>query len=415
MARVLLIASRRAYQIDDFVAAASELGVEVIVATDQCHGLRDVWPPGTWAMKMRKPAHAASTIVAYARATPLDGIVPTDERTAVIAAIAGQALGLRANDASAARIAGNKRALRDALLAAGLAQPRSAAVDQGDDLLAIADELGYPVVIKPLHLSASRGVMRADDPDQLAACAARLRRLLAEPDLVMRDKRAARQILVEQFVPGPEVAFEGVLAGGALQQIAIFDKPEPLDGPFFAETIYVTPSQHAPELQRTIRNAVAAAARAIGLTEGPVHAELRLGDGRAPVVLEVAARSIGGLCSRTLRYGAGVSLEALIINHAVGHAFDPSGTRRAPSSGVAMLPVPAAGFVRGVAGVDDAKAIAGVVDVVITARIGDAVRPLPEGDAYLGFVFATGASSHAVCELLRRARAALKFRIAPSL
>ncbi len=412
----MVVAATSAYQTEDLTRAAERLGVDVALGTDRCHVLAEEWwADGALPLDFRQPARAAAQIAEAARAEPVHGLVATDERTAYIAALAAERLGLSGNPPAAVRAAWSKLRFRRAMTAAGQPQPRFRALpsDRGSDVARAAREIGYPVVIKPLHLSGSRGVMRADDDAELAARADRLRALLADPEVVAVDADAAGQLLVESFVPGPEIAFEGLLVGGQLQTLALFDKPDPLDGPFFAETIYVTPSALSPQLAGAATCAVADAARAIGLVEGPVHAELRLGAG-APMVLELAARSIGGLCARTLRFGAGVSLEELVINHALGR---PPGliSRAGAASGVLMLPVPEAGVLRAVNGVDAARAVDGVGDVVITARAGDTVVPLPEGHSYLGFVFAAGERTDQVTAALRAAAAAITPHIAPRL
>jgi len=405
--RVLLLAATTAYQTADFARAAEAMGVEVVLGTDRCHVLAEVWPEGALALDFRDPPRAAAQIaLADAR---LAGIVATDEKTALIGALAAELLGLPFNPVEATRATGDKLRLRQRLAAAGVAQPAFRVVTLDCDPVALARELRFPVVIKPRHLSTSRGVMRADDARELAARFARLVRLLADPELISRDPEAAASVLVEEFVAGPEVAFEGLLRAGSLQRLALFDKPDPLDGPFFAETIYVTPSSLPGELQRLIEVRVAEAAAAIGLCEGPLHAELRLGTGD-PVVIEVAARSIGGLCGRALRFGAGISLEELVIAHALRR--EPSCARTAEATGVLMLPVPRAGVLRAIDGVEAAASVPGVREVTITARVGEEVLPLPEGNKYLGFVFAAGEEPHEVIAALRQAGAALRFTIA---
>lgn len=410
--RVLLLAATTAYQTADFQRAADAMGVEVVLGTDRCHVLAETWPEGALALDFREPDHAAAQITEAAAATPLTGIVATDERTALIGALAAARLGVPFNSAEAARATGDKLQLRRCLDAAGVTQPAFRVVPLDGAPLAAARALGFPVVIKPRHLSTSRGVMRADDPAELADRFARLTRLLADPELVARDPDAATTVLVEAFVAGPEVAFEGLLRGGRLERLALFDKPDPLDGPFFAETIYVTPSSLPAATQAAIEAKVAAAAAAIGLREGPVHAELRLGTGE-PSVIEVAARSIGGLCGRALRFGAGVSLEEVVIAHAVRRELASS--RIAEATGVLMLPVPSAGVLRAIDGVDAAVRIPGVREVTITARIGEEVLPLPEGNKYLGFVFAAGTHADGVIAALRQAGETLRIRIAPLL
>ncbi len=408
--RLLLLATTTAYQTDDFRRAAEELGVEVVLGTDRCHVLAEDWPEGALALDFRDPPRAAAQIVDGAGA--LAGIVVTDELTAQIGALAAAQLGLPFNAVEATRAAGDKLRLRQRLAAAGVPQPAFQAVSIDAEPVALAATLRFPVVIKPRHLSASRGVMRVDDGRELCDRFARLVRMLSHPELVARDPDAAASILIEEFVAGPEVAFEGLLRGGRLDALALFDKPDPLDGPFFAETIYVTPSSLPVAVQQTIEARVGAAAAAIGLSEGPVHAELRLGrDG--PLVIEVAARSIGGLCGRALRFGAGVSLERLIVAHAVGRAL--SSARTTEASGVLMLPVPRAGVLRAIAGVAAAASVPQVREVTITARAGEEMVPLPEGNKYLGFVFAAGEQPAQVVAALRQAGAALRFDIAPLL
>ena len=263
-------------------------------------------------------------------------------------------------------------------------------------------------LLKPLTLSASRGVIRANNADQFIAAFERIRALLQRDDVTVTGD-AARYLLAEEYVPGLEVALEGLLTAGELHTLALFDKPDPLEGPFFEETIYVTPSRLPPAVQDTIRTTAADACAALGLTEGPIHAELRLNDD-GPWVLEIAARSIGGLCSRTLRFGTGMTLEEIILRHALGW---PIATleRERRAAGVMMIPIPRAGALAGVRGVEDAKAVPGVEDVVVSAHVGQTLVPLPEGWQYLGFVFARGDGPADVEDALRIAHGRLSFEI----
>lgn len=410
--RVLLLAATTAYQTDDLRRAAVRMGVDVMLGTDRCHVLAEEWPEGALPLDFRDPTHAAGQIVEAAGTEAVKGIVATDEKTALIAALAAERLGLPFNPVEAARATGDKLRLRERLAAARVTQPNFRVVPLDADLDVLARELRFPVVIKPRHLSTSRGVMRADDARELAERFARLAKLLADPEIVARAPDSSQSVLIEDFVAGPEVAFEGLLRHGRLETLALFDKPDPLDGPFFAETIYVTPSLLPGSMQHAIEMRVAEAAAAIGLREGPVHAELRLGTGD-PAVIEVAARSIGGLCGRALRFGAGISLEELVIAHALGREL--SAARTAEATGVLMVPVPAAGILRAIDGVDVAARVPGVREVTITARVGESVVPLPEGNKYLGFVFAAGAHPDTVVAALREAGEALHVRIAPLL
>jgi len=411
--RLLLLVPTRSYRADDFLAAARRMAVPVVIGTDRCHRIEDAFGPteGLLSIDYRKPAEAAEEIARAAALEPIAGVVPVDDGTAVIAALAAERLGLPRNPPAAARRTANKLAQREALAAARLPVPwfRAFPLAGGPDAAAAA--VPYPCVLKPLGLSGSRGVIRADDPDSFRVAWRRIQAILsaASADRKPREDGEGNRLLVESFVPGPEVALEGLLRSGRLELLALFDKPDPLDGPFFEETLYVTPSRHPAGMQDDVLRTIAAAARALGLQEGPVHAEARLGpDG--PVVLEVAARTIGGLCARALRFGAGASLEEIVVAHAMGLPL-ASIRRESRASGVMMLPIPRRGILHGVSGLDDARGVPGVEDVVVTAPEGREVVPLPEGDAYLGFLFARGESPGAVEAALREAHRRLSFDI----
>ena len=414
---LLLLVPTRSYRTEDFRAAARRLGVPLVLGSDRCHRIEEAFGEADDLLSLdyRRPLRAAEQIARAARKRPIRGVVPVDEGTAVIAALAAGKLGLPHNPPEAARRAANKHAMRSALAAAGVPVPRHWLFDLAPGPGEAARRVEYPCVLKPLLLSASRGVIRADGPPSFAEAWGRLARILeaARGERRPADERAARQVLVEAFVPGAEVALEGLLRGGELEVLALFDKPDPLDGPFFEETIYVTPSRHPVPLQEAVRRVTSAASRALGLAEGPVHAELRLSPS-GPVVLEVAARSIGGLCARSLRFGAGLSLEEIVVAHAMGLPVS-SLSREARASGVMMLPIPRRGILHGAAGVEEARAVPGVEDVTLTVPEGREVVPLPEGDAYLGFLFARGERPEEVEGALRAAQARLRFDIRPPL
>jgi biotin carboxylase len=410
---LLLLVPTTSYRLDDFAAAARRLGVPLVVGSDLCHRIEEAFgaQPDLVSLDYRRPERAAEQIAEVARTRPLRGIVPASDPTAVIAALAAERLGLPHNPPAAARRAANKHAMRVALRDAGVPVPGFRLFAADGDAEAAAAAVAYPCVLKPLIFSASRGVIRADGPADLVAAWRRIVKLLADtaPERRAREEEGARGILVEDFVPGAEVALEGLLRGGRLEVLAFFDKPDPLDGPYFEETIYVTPSRHPAALVARAEAVVAEGARALGLVEGPVHAELRLPPS-GPVVLEIAARSIGGLCSRTLRFGAGVTLEEVLVAHAMGLPLAAI-RREARASGVMMLPIPARGVLHGVRGVEAARAVPGVEDVVITVPEGREVVPLPEGDSYLGFLFAKGETPAEVEATLREAHRRLAFDI----
>jgi biotin carboxylase len=401
------------YRAEPFLEAAQRLGVEVVVGSDHCHRLADYWHIPL-ALRFRNPDRAVRDILAYAADHPLHAIVPVDDKTTEIAARAAEALSLPHNPPEAAAAARNKYRMRTLLARAGVPCPSCRRYEATDDPAHLAPAQVYPCVLKPLLLSASRGVIRADTPEEFVAAFRRIHRILFHaPDLPPTADPDARRILAEDFIPGVEVAVEGLLTQGRLHVLAIFDKPDPLDGPFFEETIYVTPSRLPAETQRAIIATTAAATRAIGLSDGPIHAELRVNDA-GPWVIEVAGRSIGGLCSRTLRFGLGISLEELILRHAFGLDTGVL-TRQGQASGVMMLPIPSAGLFEGASGVEEAARTPGVEEVTITAEPGQELLPLPEGSSYPGFIFARGDAPAFVEAALRAAHQRLHLHIKPVL
>jgi biotin carboxylase len=412
MKRVLLLATTTGYQTRMFGEAATRLGVKLVFATDRCDQLEDPWWDGAIPIRFHQEATAVEAIVEASRVAPFDGILAVGDRPTVVAAYASHLLGLAGHPPEAAQAARDKRRTRERLRAAGLNVPPVIVVRRTADANAVASRLAWPVVVKPATLSGSRGVMRADDRTQFIAAFARLQRLLASPDVRVLQDPAADDILIEQFIEGVEYAVEGVLEHGVLRTLAIFDKPDPLDGPLFEETIYVTPSRADRSTQTAVAEAIAAAAAALGLFHGPIHAECRV-NARGVFVLEVAARPIGGLCAQALRFTGSqgtIDLEELLLRHALGESL-AGWTREADAAGVMMIPVPAGGVYRRVTGVDEALRVAGVTAVHITAKPDQQLIPLPEGSSYLGFIFARAVSPAAVEEALRQAHARLSFAI----
>jgi hypothetical protein len=251
-------------------------------------------------------------------------------------------------------------------------------------------------------------VIRANDPTEFASAFQRVTSLLHRLGLP-KASEAGRQLMVEDFVPGQEVALEGLLTGGSLRVLALFDKPDPLDGPFFEETIYVTPSRLSHAVQARLAACAEHAASALGLREGPIHSELRVNDGGLWII-EVAARSIGGRCSSMLRFAADLGLEELILRHALRMDL-PSLDREGGAAGVMMLPIPRGGVLQDIRGKGDARAVPGIEDVTITAELGEELIPLPEGTRYLGFMIARSSTSADVEAALRQAHGRLTFLI----
>ena len=379
MPRALVIIPNDSYRAADFIAAAEALSVELTIASEERPPLR---PDDRFVViDCKDPARSAEAVVDLASRSPIDAVVAADDTGVEIAALASAALGLAANPPAAAAATLDKAAARHLLGAAEIPQPEYRLLTPDDDPAAVVAGFGAPVVIKPTMLSAGRGVLRVDRPGDAPAVADRIRAIVAD---ARRDPTLP--LLVERYVPGTEVSVEGIVWGGLVEVLAVFDKPVPMEGPAFEETIFVTPSRLDSAVLDEVNRVTAAAVTALGLTEGPIHAELRIEDGR-PVVIEIAARTIGGLCGRSLRFGLlGAPLETIVLRHALGMP-KKSLRRETAAVGVAMIPIPRSGRLAGVSGLDRVGEIPSITDIEITAHVGSRLAPPPEGDRYLGFVF----------------------------
>jgi biotin carboxylase len=413
--RVLLLSATTGYQLRSFDEAARRLGLELVFATDRCHQLDDPWRDRAIAVRFHQEDASLERIVAAANRAPVHAVLAVGDRPTILASRVAERLGLPGHPTHAAAASGNKRETRARFKRAGLnvpwhfelslgASPRDAALDP---------RLAFPCVLKPLGLSGSRGVIRADSVEEFVAAFERIQKLLRRLDVRAARTGLEDALLVEGFIPGREFAIEGVVTDGTFHAFAIFDKPEPLDGPFFEETIYVTPSSLSGLSQLTLLRTVEAGATALGLWHGPVHAECRIND-EGIVMLEIAARPIGGLCSKALRFTGGVPLEQVLLHHALGE--DVSGfCRETAASAVMMIPIPKRGILKRVAGEDDARRVAGVEEIRITAKQDQLLEPLPEAGSYLGFIFARGATPGEAEAAVRRAHEALRFEIDPAI
>ena len=392
------------YRAGAFLGAAKKLNLAVVVGVDLPETLSEYWhvPLG---LDFADPQKSVETIVEYSREHALDAVLSLDDSATELAARASAALGLAHNSPQAAEAARDKLLMRTLMSRGGAPCPIFRPFFLRDDPDWIAGQVEYPCVLKPLRLSGSRGVMRADTPAEFTAAFQRLKRLLLAEGYSENDTA----FLVEDFIPGFEVALEGLLTHGELKVLALFDKPDPLDGPFFEETIYVTPSRLPEETQEAIARCVSTAAASLGLQEGPVHAELRVNE-RGPWMLEMAGRSIGGLCSTVLEFGSGMCLEELILRHAIGEEI-VSVERESGAAGVMMIPIPSAGILKGVQGVEEAARVPLVTGVEITAKLNYPLVPLPEGASYLGFIFAQGETPGEVEAAIRQAHGLLRFEI----
>jgi predicted ATP-grasp superfamily ATP-dependent carboligase len=416
--RLLLFTAKLGYQTRSFENSAHKLGVQLVYVTDRCHQLEDPWGDRAIAVHFETPEVAAYTVMEALRGQDVSGILALGDRPAAAAAYAARGLGIRYNHPAAVEACRSKLRMTEVFRDAGLLVPwfRNLSIDPTPEPVLL--RISYPCVLKPLSLSASQGVARANNHEEFFAAAARIRRLLKSPEILATREANLDQMLVEGYIPGREVAIEGLLSDGVLKVLAIFDKPDPLEGPYFEETIYVTPSRLPESVQRTIEKCARDAVRALGLSHGPIHAEFRINeDGVWP--LEVAPRPIGGLCARALRFsldGASepIGLEELLVRHAM-ELPGWNSPREQIASGVMMIPVPKSGILEGVSGEELARSIPGITELAITARLHDAIAAWPEGSSYLGFLFARGSTPEKVERALREAHEKLSFTITPSL
>ncbi len=402
--RVLLLMSPATYRGGAFLGAAHQLQLDVVVGIDLPETLSDYWHVPLGVDFTDIPA-SVRIITEYAQQHPFDAILSVDDSASELAAHASAALGLAHNSPESAEAARDKFLMRNIMSAGGAPCPVFRRFWLSDNPNWIATQVIYPCVVKPLRLSGSRGVIRANNPTEFIAAFTRLKRYL----LAEGNRELETAFLVEDFIPGVEVALEGIVTHGQLKVLTLFDKPDPLDGPFFEETIYVTPSRLPQDVQQAIAHAVALAAASLGLREGPVHAELRVND-QGPWMLEIAGRSIGGLCSTILEFGSGMCLEELILRHAIGEEISTI-SRDEHAAGVMMIPIPSAGMLKGVQGVEEALCVPLITGVEITAKLNNQLVPLPEGASYLGFIFARGENPSEVENAIRLAHAHLKFDI----
>ncbi len=402
---VLLLLPAASYRNEAFRAAAQKLGVEIIAAADYCHQLAPQWGLNPlMALPFDRPRRAAALALRHLGRKP-DAVLAVDDHGVELAALLSRKLGLPGNSVRSVRILRNKLAFRSLQKRHRMKHPWFRHL-RSDANPARLRNVRFPAVVKARRLAASRGVIRADSCPELQRAVAQVRRIQAQGD---RDA-AGLGLVIEAFIPGREYALEGLLVDGRLRVLALFDKPEPLDGPYFEETIYVTPSHLPPGVQRAAAREVARACRYAGLANGPVHAEFRVNE-HGLWLLEIAPRSIGGLCGTVLRLALGMTLEELILRHALGRAL--AAPRHRTACGVMMIPIPARGIFDGLSGLDDALAVKGVSDIRITAERGQIVAPPPDGTGYLGFIFARGRAVSSVVASLRDALGRLDLKLRP--
>jgi len=416
--RIFLFAVKLGYQTRSFEEAAKKLNVQLVYVTDRCHQLDDPWNDHAIAVRFEAPEVSAHTVLEHAKNMHVDGILALGDRPVVAAAYAARGLGIAYNHPLVVEACRSKLRMREIFRDVGLNVPwfRKVPLQPAPEpaLLGVT----YPCVLKPLSLSASQGVIRANNRDEFRAAAERIRKLLDSAELHAAREPNLAHMIVEGYIPGEEVAVEGLVTNGKLRVLAIFDKPDALTGPYFEETIYVTPSRHSSKTQNEIEACMQSAVTAMGFSHGPVHAEFRLN--KAGVwPLEIAPRPIGGLCARALRFGPDASgewigLEELLLRHAA-ELPETDLPREPKASGVMMIPVPRTGVYENVSGMERARAVDGIVDLTITAREHDTIAAWPEGSSYLGFLFARAEKPEQIEKALRKAYALLEFQIKPAL
>ena len=416
--RLLLFTAKLGYQTRSFEDAARKLGVQLVYVTDRCHQLEDPWGDQAIAVHFESPENAAYTVMEEMRGQEVYGVLALGDRPAAAAAYAARGLGIEYNHPAAVEACRSKLRMREVFRDAGLRVPwfRSFPITPTPEPSLVG--VSFPCVLKPLSLSASQGVMRANNREEFLSAALRLRRLLQSAEIRATREVNLDQMLVEGYIPGKEVSVEGLLTDGALRILAVFDKPDLLEGPYFEETIYVTPSRLPESTQSQIEKCAREATRALGLIHGPIHAEFRINEeGVWPI--EVAPRPIGGLCARALRFRTSeahdeIGLEELLLRHALSLPGSDA-SRETQASAVMMIPVPQSGILESISGVEAARATHRITELIITARLQDYIAAWPEGSSYLGFLFARGNSPEEVEHAIREAHKKLHFRITPRL
>jgi biotin carboxylase len=412
--RLLLLTSKLGYQTRSFAQAAQRLGAGVLFGTDRCHRLDDPWGDAAIPLDFDDPAAAAETIAHQAEKTPIHAVLALGDHPTLAAAHAAARLGLRFHSVDAVENCGTKLRQREVLSAAGLPVPEFFAFRLDESIDQASAKAKFPCVLKPLALAASQGVIRANDAAEFQAAARRIRALVESPRIQASRRGDLDCLLIEKYISGKEVAVEGLVSSGKLRVLAIFDKPDPLEGPFFEETIYVTPSRLPAAAQIAIRECAERSVAALGLAYGPIHAEFRVNE-RGPWVLEIQPRPIGGLCARALRFGPNrAGLEELLVRHAL-NLPGADWQRETAASGVMMIPVPKSGIFESVKGIEAALTTPSISDIEITARPHDPVIAWPEGSSYLGFIFAQADQPAEVESALRSAHAKLNFVLSPEL
>jgi len=403
--RLLLISHHNSYRIAPYIKAARRLGIEVTIASEGVHSLVAEVAQGLHIDFSNLDA-AIEVIIQAHQSHAFNGILGSDDQTVELAAHIASRLKLIHNPPEAALCSSRKDLARAQLSLADCPVPLHCLLNLELPLDKQMAGLPWPCVLKPLSMSASRGVIRVNDKNEFITACERLKPIVATANTRFEQTH----LLIEDYIDGIEIAYEGFLHQGELNTITIFDKPDPLTGPYFAETIYVTPSSLPAELQQTIKTVISKACAAYGLQTGAVHAECRIDKNNNVWILEIASRTIGGDCARLLD-NEQFRIEELAITLAMDRA--PDVTMPEQARGVMMIPIKQSGLLKRVEGLLKAGKVAGIDKIDIIIQPGHELVPLPEGNQYLGYIFASAKSTKQVTDAIRRAYACLEFVSAP--
>mgnify|MGYP001817383468 FL=1 len=403
--RLLLISHHNSYRIAPYIKAAIKLGLEVTIASEGKHSLVSEVANGLHIDFSDIP-QTVKTIINEHQRHPFSGILGSDDQTVEIAAATASVLGLPHNPPEAAQYSHRKDLARAQLAQAGCPVPLHRLFDFNQPTEKQLNGLPWPCVLKPLNMTASRGVIRADNEAEFITACERVRGIVATAS----GKFEQQHLLIEEYIDGIEIAYEGYLQHGELHTVTIFDKPDPLTGPFFEETIYVTPSRLSEALQQNIKQVLQAACRAYGLETGVIHAECRIDSHDKVWILEIASRTIGGDCARMLD-NENFGIEELAISLAIDSPIDISMPELA--RGVMMIPIRKQGLLKRVEGMLDAKRVEHIDSIDVIIPQGHELIPLPEGNQYLGYIFASAETPEQATEAIRKAHDKLDFITAP--
>ena len=405
-AHILFIAPPQSYRIAPYLKAAKELDCDLTIASMGEYSLVSPIAEGIH-IDFADHEAALARLKEHHQQHPFNAVIGGDDLAVELASRLANELGLAHNSPQASLLTRRKDLARAHLQQAGVAVPAHSLIDLTRPLAIQLEQLHYPCVLKPLAMSMSRGVIRVDNTEQAQQACARIESIIQEA-LVEEEQQ---KILAEQYIDGEEIAYEGLLTNGELKTLLFFDKPEPLTGPYFEESYYITPSRQDKDIQQRVYEVVKAACDSYGLVTGPVHAELRVDEDGKVWVLEVAARTIGGECARLVELATEQSLEKLVLSNALSQLHSLPELKGA--AGVLMIPTTQAGVLRRVEGVMAAQNVEGIKEVVLSVREGHQLVPLPEGSSYLGFMYGLAETPEQVEQALREAHAKLNVVIAP--